>query len=115
MTESTLDMLRRNVLSTVERLESTDLPEDERDDYEDDVYTATDFLGGSLDIEYTVSGHGEYLGATVTVTVGGPHVEVDTRRDMVIGYWGGERWSASYEDVLGLDDYCSEIFESMRG
>lgn len=114
MTE-TLDMLRRNVLSTVERLESIDIPEDEQDEYDNDVYTAYDFMDDALDVTYTMSARGEYLGATVIVTVGGPHVEVDTRRDMVEGYWGGERWEASYEDVLGLDDYCSELFESMRG
>lgn len=45
--------------------------------------------GSVLDVEYTTSASGDLLGVTVCVGTGGPHIELNTRRKSVIGYWAG--------------------------
>ncbi|MGI6235869.1 MAG: hypothetical protein ACOYI6_11595 [Christensenellales bacterium] len=48
------------------------------DDIETTEYTEYEdmfnWLNDQLDIEYTISGRGEYLGALITITIGGPGV-----------------------------------------
>lgn len=73
-----------------------------------------DYLSDALDVEYTISRSGEYLGASVLVTFGGPNIWVDTRWNTVKGRWGSDRVDMSFDDEIGLDEACAELFESMR-
>jgi hypothetical protein len=74
------------------------------------------YLSDALDIEYTVSSSGDYLGSQVCVTLGGPNIYIDTRNQKVQGYWGGDHIERSYaSDALGLDDYLAEMFNCLRG
>lgn len=73
---------------------------------------AFDVLTDALDIEYTVNGKGEYLGARVLVAFGGPNIWIDTRHNIVDGHWWGAHATASYTDTLGIDDACRELWES---
>ena len=74
------------------------------------------YLDDALDIEYTVSGRGDYLGSRVCVAFGGPNIYIDTRNRKVQGYWGGDYVERSYSrDALGLDDYLEETFDCLRG
>ena len=80
-----------------------------------DVYTigALDYISDALDIEYTVSSGGEYLGARVLVAFGGPNIWINTRYNKVEGAWWGDSADFSYDDEMGLDDACREIFECL--
>ena len=63
-----------------------------------------DYFADALDVEYTIDSRGEYLGARVYVTLGGPNVWVDTRRGEVGGAWGTDR-----ESVWLPSEICDEI------
>lgn len=73
-------------------------------------YSAFDYLQEALDIEYFVDSRKQYLGARILVAFGGPNIWVDTRRGVVDGYWWGEHHSAGFQDSIGLDDACAELF-----
>lgn len=53
-----------------------------------DLYT---YFQDVLDIEYTISSRGDYLGARIAVALGGPNIYIDTREGYVKGYWGTDR------------------------
>jgi hypothetical protein len=71
---------------------------------------AFDYLQDALDIEYIVTGSGEYLGARILVAFGGPNIWIDTRRGVVDGYWWSDRASSSFADNIGLDDALAELW-----
>jgi len=79
----------------------------------DEPCNAYDYLSDALDIEYTVSSHGEYLGARVLVAYGGPNIWINTRTKTIEGYWWSDRAEAYYyDDALGLDDALAELWAS---
>ena len=73
--------------------------------------SAFDWLEGALDIEYVVNGAGEYLGARVLVTFGGPNIWVNTRTNQVEGHWWQDSARCGFDDSIGLDDCLSELWE----
>jgi hypothetical protein len=69
------------------------------------------YLSDALDIEYTVSSSGYYLGSQVCVAFGGPSIYIDTRNQKVQGYWGGDYVERSYSnDALCLGDCLEDNF-----
>jgi hypothetical protein len=76
----------------------------------DEVQTAYDYLNDVLDIQYIVNGKGEYLGARVLVSFGGPNIWVDTQRKIVEGYWWGDYAKASFNDYMDIDEALSEFW-----
>jgi hypothetical protein len=77
-----------------------------------DPISAYDWLQDALDIQYIVTGSGEYLGARVLVAFGGPNIWVNTQEQTVKGYWWSDRATAGYMiDSLGLDDALAELWE----
>ena len=75
-----------------------------------------DYFADALDVEYTIDSRGEYLGARVYVTLGGPNVWVDTRYGEVGGAWGTDResvWLPS-EICEEIDSIFCEAYESLR-
>jgi hypothetical protein len=111
MTHTTKDSLQDHVQSIADNL--TNPPDEwseDRDIEQEGEFSAFDYLQDALDIEYIVNSKGEYLGARVLVAFGGPNIWIDTRRDMVDGYWWSEKASASFTDNLGLDDALSELW-----
>jgi hypothetical protein len=79
---------------------------------EPEYASAFDYLQDALDIEYIVSGKGEYLGSRVLVAYGGPTIWINTRTKNVEGYWWSESHIASYyDDAIGLDDALRELWE----
>ena len=47
-----------------------------------------------MDVEYTISGDGKVKGVVLTITTGGPHIEVTCRYGQDIsaqGWWNGDR------------------------
>ena len=79
---------------------------------EPEYASAFDYLNDALDIEYIVTSKGEYIGARILVTFGGPNIWIDTRRKSVDGAWWSESHSAHYfDDEIGIDDACRELWE----
>ena len=81
-------------------------PEDEEPRQE----TAHDWMEGTYDIRYLVDRDKRFLGAEIMCAGGGPTIWVDTWRDQVKGWWGGDKVIVSYADNLGLNDYCEEMY-----
>jgi hypothetical protein len=78
--------------------------------YDDEPMGAYDYLQDALDIQYIVTGAGEYIGARVLVAFGGPNIWVNTQTQTVEGYWWGDKAYASFNDEIGLDDALSELW-----
>lgn len=72
---------------------------------------AKEWLEDVLDIEYRVSREREYNSAEICVAYGGPNVYIDTKREYVIGVWGGDTVEIPYTDRLGIDDELSERWD----
>jgi hypothetical protein len=98
-----------------------DLDEDDEDDEddqdedgeedEDEGHPAAKFLDLCLDIDLVRSKDGRLIGAILTRTTGGPHIEVFTRQRLIVGSWAGcPPVAVSYCDRIGLEDYILECF-----
>ena len=81
-------------------------PEDEEPRQE----TAGDWMEGTYDIRYYVDSRKEYLGAEILVAGGGPTIWGDTFREVVTGWWGTDKVQWYFQDNLGLNDYCEELY-----
>ena len=72
--------------------------------YDEDGDYCDEHDGGVLSVEHHISGSGSYNGVTVCLGTGGPHLELDTRYNLLIGYWGSETVK------LPMDaDKCREV------
>ena len=108
------ECLLANVVYIVAQLETRE-PLTEDAGQLDDGYGLSDWVSDSaLDIVYRINSDGSYLGAEVTVAVGGPTVWIDTQRQVVHGSWGHDRYERDYDDSVGLDDYMGEIWEGSK-
>jgi hypothetical protein len=76
-----------------------------------------DWLNDQLDIEYTITAKGEYKHGCVTTGTGGPYIEVDTGRRLVLGYRGIDTADAyvSSDTCNTLDEALEEMYESVMG
>ena len=64
-----------------------------------------------LDLEFTVTSAKTYLGACLSVPVGGAYIEINTRYQSVCGYSNGVRVEHKYyTDALDLDAYLIEQY-----
>ena len=64
-----------------------------------------------LDINYITDRNKKYKGARILYAFGGPNIWIDTEREEVQGYWGGEVIKKSYYiDLLSIDDACNELY-----
>ena len=118
-TEKTEDqnLLKQHVLGIVEGLENGvtyDHCGMDHEDYnadKDDTINGFDYVSDVLDIEYTISSEGEYLGARLLVAFGGPNIWIDTRRQIVEGAWWGDHHVERYHtDAMDIDYACNELF-----
>ena len=101
------EQLHANVLHWVKVLEGNHQPEDTDE-------TGLEYvLEGILDVEYTVAGSGQVLGASYLMAFGGPTVRIDTRHEMVIGTWGHDRCERPYDDNIGLKSLEESFAEAI--
>ena len=101
--EQLLDSVLRlaEALSSLEKLaEYEETPQDE---------AFEQFCYGLMDTEYTYDSSGDFLGAEITVCLGGPTISIETRYSKVVGVWGSDRFERSYEDGIGLEDMIQEM------
>lgn len=102
----------------LKNLYEAEYTEEEREQMEEDgeAYDLYSYFSDVLDYEYTISSSGDYLGAKIWVTLGGPNVCIDTRDGYVKGAWGCDRaeaWIPS-EIVDEIDDIFREYYEMTR-
>ena len=71
---------------------------------------AHEWMEGTYAIRYLVSSDKRFLGAEILVAGGGPTIWVDTFREQVTGWWGTDRVQWYYQDNIGLNDYCEEMY-----
>lgn len=77
----------------------------------EEAASAYDYLSDVLDIDYIVNGDGEYRGAEVMLTCGGPTVWIDTRERALYVSWGGRaQWALPDEMIRELDDALAEMW-----
>lgn len=81
-------------------------------DNDGEIPGAFEYLESALDLEYIISSDGQYRGARILVTLGGPNIGIDTQHNRVDGYWWGDEYHTTYDDQLGLDDAMREMWES---
>ena len=72
--------------------------------------TAHDWMENTYNIRYLVDSRKRYLGAEILVAGGGPTIWVDTFREQVTGWWGTDKVQIYFQDNLGLNDYCEEMY-----
>lgn len=84
-------------------------------EYKDQQQSGFDYIKDALDIEYVISNTGDYLGALILVSFGGPNIRIDTRNNRVKGAWWGDSASYGfYADPMGVDDACQELWASTK-
>ena len=71
---------------------------------------AASFMEGTYDIRYYVDSSKRYRGAEILCAGGGPTIWVDTFREQETGWWGTDRVQLYFQDNLGLNDYCEEMY-----
>ena len=101
--------IKKQVQHIAECLSNPDLFD--ADCFEDGEVSAFNYLADVLDIEYIVSGDGTYPGARVLVTSGRPDIWINTKDNIVEGYWWNDKHFESYNDELGLDEVLEELWE----
>lgn len=72
--------------------------------------TAHDWMETTYDIRYLLDSTKSFLGAEILVAGGGPTIWVDTFREVVTGWWGSDKVEWYFQDNLGLNDYCEELY-----
>tara|TARA_R100000655_G_C2849960_1_gene169344 strand:- start:63 stop:377 length:315 start_codon:yes stop_codon:yes gene_type:complete len=72
--------------------------------------SAEKFMDNVYSIRYLVDQNKMFLGAELLVAGGGPTIWVDTFRERVTGWWGTDRVQWDYQDNIGLNDYCEEMY-----
>ena len=72
--------------------------------------TAAKWMEDTYDIRYLVDRDKRFMGAEILVAGGGPTIWVDTFREQVTGWWGSDRFEYYFQDNIGLNDYCEEIY-----
>ncbi len=102
----------------LKNLYEAEYTEEERERMEEDgeAYDLYSYFSDVLDYEYTISSSGDYLGAKIWVTLGGPNICIDTREGYVKGAWGCDReeaWIPS-EIVEEIDNIFGEYYEMTR-
>jgi len=72
------------------------------------------FMEGVYDIEWITHQDHSYKAARLLVAGGGPNIWVNLQTNTVDGYWASDKFSWSFQDAIGLDDYLQEMHESNK-
>ena len=108
MTNELREMLE-NIREELTSLYEAEYTEEEREELEEleergDNADLWDYFRDVLDVEYRVSSRGEYRGAYIWVTLGGPNIYIDTFAGVIRGAWGSDR-----DEVWLPSEICAEI------
>lgn len=76
------------------------------------VQSGFEHLKNALDIQYIVTGSGEYIAARILVAFGGPNIWINTQTKTVEGYWWGDSaFAPYYDDAMDIDGACAELWD----
>lgn len=100
-------------------LDSADIPEDERDEYDADnlpdgwrVASAMDYVSDALDFRYIVDSDRTFRDAEICIAVGGPSAWINTQDATVVAYWGDKSTqSIPYAVRDALRDAMEELWD----
>lgn len=108
-----------SIAAELRKMYEADLTDEEREAAEEngEAYDLYTYFADALDIEYTINSRGDFLGARIAVTLGGPNIYIYTREGEVKGYWGTDRatkWIPSEicEEINGI---MEEYYDMVRG
>lgn len=122
MTETSEQHLKRNCDSIAEDLSNKhkwateylkDRAESEDEKFNDDdidAVGAMEWLEDVLDIRYIVGSDRQFISAQVLVAFGGPNIWVNFDEHTVVGYWGGDKYTANFTDDMGVENYLEEMW-----
>ena len=113
-----LQKMCENIRTELEELYDNDWTEEERDQRQEDGEPCDlyDYFNDVLDVEYTISSQGDFLGASIWVTIGGPSIWIDTRENEIKGRWGSDAvniWLPS-EISNEIDNIFEEQYNCMK-
>ena len=74
--------------------------------------TAYEYMKDVYDIEWITSQDHSYKAARLLVAGGGPNIWVNLQTYTVDGYWASDKFSWSFRDNIGFDEYLQEIHEN---
>ena len=85
--------------------------------YADDITegepgTAYEYMDHVYNIEWITNQDHIYKAARLLVAGGWPNIWVNLQTNTVDGYWASDKFSWSFQDNIGLDDYLQELHES---
>lgn len=85
-------------------------------EYEPEQMTLYDYLDDVFDIEYRISGGGDFRSVQIMVAYGGPNIYIDTATKQVELYWGMDRaeYPISYDAANALDEWAEENYNCTR-
>lgn len=88
---------------------------DDLDDL-DEIGVCDYFEDNIFNIEYTINGDLEYVGARIMIAFGGPNIFVNTNNKRVELYWGFGRAEAALSDraVEVIDAYFEDVYNMRR-
>ena len=75
---------------------------------------ASKWMEGVYDIEWITHNDHTYKAARLMVAGGGPNIWVNLHTDTVDGYWGCDKYSHSFTDNIGLNDYLEELHSGSK-
>ena len=75
---------------------------------------AHQFFDHVYNIEWITHMDHSYKAARLLVAGGGPNIWVNLQTNTVDGYWGSDKFSWSFQDNIGLDDYLQEMHDSNK-
>ena len=73
---------------------------------------AHQFMDGVYNIEWITHQDHSYKAARLLVAGGGPNIWVNLQTYTVDGYWASDKFSWSFRDNIGLDEYLQELHGS---
>lgn len=87
-----LKEMLESIRGELEELYNGNWTDEEREEREEngDPCDLYEYFYDVLDIEYTISSRGDYLGASIWITLGGPNIWIDTRENEIKGRWGSD-------------------------
>ena len=77
-----------------------------------ELQTAHEFMEDVYDIEWITRNDHTYKAARLLVAGGGPNIWVNLQTNTVDGYWASDKFSWSFQDNIGLDEYLQEEHDS---
>ena len=69
------------------------------------------FMDGVYNIEWITNQDHSYKAARLLVAGDGTNIWVNLMTNTVDGYWASDRFSWSFQDNIGLDEYLQEMHE----